>query len=320
MSFLEKFLQSETLAALHAAIRSLADHLHRGLPHASLLVGFVGIAWRAVLVAEPAGPLVFAPLPLHMPPPTDGTLVVVSANLYHDYPRHRDLEARLEAFAELVEEQGADILLLQEVMRTPDFDVNEWLRARLGMAYAYARANGHRDGIGFEEGAAIFSRYPLMDPEVRQLSGTINPFSRRIGLNATVQLPGGTLEVFSVHLGLAPSGNVRQIEALQAWVAETEGTPVVIAGDFNAENRSERIQALQEVWVDSALSGIPPAPAETHTLSTPWGSILREHRLDYIFLAGTAAFWTVQETRHLETEGIRHSDHRVVVSILDIWP
>jgi endonuclease/exonuclease/phosphatase family metal-dependent hydrolase len=123
-------------------------------------------------------------------------ITVVSANLWHDWPRHRDMVERLEAFARLVEAEGADILLLQEVTRTPDLWVDEWLARRLGMAYVYARANGHQRGIGFEEGVAIFSRYPLRAPEVRQLSSPANPFVSRVALRTTIELQIGYLVAF----------------------------------------------------------------------------------------------------------------------------
>ncbi len=46
-----------------------------------------------------------------------GELTVVSANLWHDWPRFRRLKERLEVFVRLIEEQQADLILLQEVAR-----------------------------------------------------------------------------------------------------------------------------------------------------------------------------------------------------------
>jgi endonuclease/exonuclease/phosphatase family metal-dependent hydrolase len=246
-----------------------------------------------------------------------GALIVVSANLKHDYPRFRDMETRLEAFAQLVETEGADILLLQEVARTKSFDVDEWLKNRLNMGYVYARANGHKEGIGFEEGVAIFSRFPISDPEVRELSSGRNPFTRRIALNASILLPGGTIEAFTVHLGIAPGGNQQQIHALQDWASSYPAqTPVIVGGDFNAENHTSRIQEIQSVWTDTYLAAGPDEEPITHVLETPWGLALREHRLDYIFLAAGESGWETSATRHMETKDIEHSDHKVVITEL----
>ena len=291
------------------------------LPHFSILAALFGMAWRAALVAEPAGALVFSPNPIVEIPAATSPLVVISANLKHDFPLYRDMEARLEAFADLVEAEHADVLLLQEVARTTDFNVDEWLRNRLGMAYVYARANGHQRGIGFEEGVAIFSRYPLADPEVRDLSSGRNPFTRRIALNASVLLPDGRLEAFSVHLGLAPGGNEKQMDVLKNWANDAAThTAVVVGGDFNAEPQTERIRSLQQLWTDSYQAAGSERNPNTHTLAAPWGATLREHRLDYIFLLPGQSGWIPQQTLHLDTSPIAHSDHRVVVTRLQSQP
>jgi hypothetical protein len=145
------------------------------------------------------------------------SLTVISANLWHDWPKHRRALERLEAFARLVEEHQADVLLLQEVARTKAFWSDQWLAQRLGMAYVYSRANGHLAGIGFEEGLAVFSRYPLNQPLLHQLSPAENRFSRRLALGAQITSPCGDLQVFSVHLGLTGKQNSDQTEKLSNW-------------------------------------------------------------------------------------------------------
>ena len=244
-------------------------------------------------------------------------LTVISANLWHDWPKYRRSIERLESFARLVEEHQADVLLLQEVARTSRFWVDEWLSKRLGMAYIYSRANGHQQGIGFEEGLAIFSRYPLSQPVLRQLSPETNQFSRRLALGAQISSPCGNLLAFSVHLGLGTKENSNQVNRLQTWVQDvSEKLPALIGGDFNAHEKTRQIKALQRNWLDTFRHLNPFADGTTHELRWPWGKSLRRSRLDYIFLKAGQRMWDVLETRHLETPGERHSDHRVVLLLL----
>ena len=241
-------------------------------------------------------------------------LTVISANLWHDWPKYRRNLERLEAFARLVEEHQADVLLLQEVARTTHFWTDQWLAQRLGMSYVYSRANGHLGGIGFEEGLAVFSRYPLRQPVLRQLSPAENRFSRRLVLGTQVNSPCGNLLAFSVHLGLLGKQNSEQAAKLSDWVHDiSKGMTALVGGDFNAGESSRQIKTLQQKWLDTFRQLNPFADGTTHELRWPWGNPFRRDRLDYIFLKARENHWKVLEARHLETPGERHSDHRAVL-------
>lgn len=241
-------------------------------------------------------------------------LTVISANLWHDWPQFRRLEQRLEAFAHLVEDHQADILLLQEVSRTARFSADEWLARRLGMAYTYSRANGDREGIGFEEGLAVFSRHPLEKPVMRQLSSPSNQFVHRLALGAQVNSPCGEVLAFSVHLSLAGRQNSKEAAGLADWVREVSADlPALVGGDFNAGEGARQIKTLQGHWLDTFRHLNPFADSTTHELHWPWGGLLRRQRLDYIFLRARQNHWNVLEARHLVTPGMSHSDHRAVL-------
>ena len=105
-------------------------------------------AGRVTVVSEPCART------LHV-----GPLTVVSANLWHDWPRQQRWPERLEAFAELVEAEEADVILLQEVARTSTLKADVWLAERLGLAMAYARANCDLDAIRFAEGGSVSPGY-----------------------------------------------------------------------------------------------------------------------------------------------------------------
>lgn len=241
-------------------------------------------------------------------------LTVISANLWHDFPKYRRAMERLESFASLVELHQADVLLLQEVARTTGFWTDQWLSKRLGMAYVYSRANGHLGGIGFEEGLAIFSRFPLSQPVLRQLSPGKQRFSRRLALGTQINSPCGNLLAFSVHLGLTSKQNSEQAARLGDWVQDiSKGMTALVGGDFNAIERSKQIQGLQKKWLDTFRHLNPFSDGTTHELRWPWGKAFRRDRLDYIFLKSRKNHWEVLEARHLETPGEPHSDHQAVL-------
>ncbi len=246
-------------------------------------------------------------------PPT--RLTVLAANLWHDWPRHQRWPQRLESFAALAESVDADILLLQEVARTPMLHADRLLAERLGMAMASTRANGDLDAIGFEEGPAILSRFPFGDIHVRRLTQGHNLLVRRVGLAAHVDTPLGTLLVVSAHLGLVQRHNAAQIRRLRSWVgAVSTGSPAVIGGDFNAPEQRAEMTATSAQWTDTFRSLHPHGEAPTHTRPAHRRGP-RHRRLDYVFLAqppGRA--WEILEAAHLDAPDGPHSDHRAVLT------
>ncbi|MBI3162137.1 MAG: hypothetical protein HYZ23_06490, partial [Chloroflexi bacterium] len=95
----------------------------------------------------------------------DGLLRIVSLNVLHDFPRYDSLSQRLDLIAAEILRLDADIVLLQEVPWTDETGYSaKYLAERVGMNYAYLRANGNHNAIRFEEGEAILSSYPLKSP------------------------------------------------------------------------------------------------------------------------------------------------------------
>jgi endonuclease/exonuclease/phosphatase family metal-dependent hydrolase len=242
---------------------------------------------------------------------------VVSANLWHDWPRQQRWPERLEALAELVESEDADVILLQEVARTSKLLADVWLAERLGMSSVYARANGDLDAIGFEEGVAILSRYPIGDLHLRQLSKGRNPFVRRLALGSRLDTPHGDLLAVSVHLGLVRRYTAGQIRRLRSWVRDvSQGEVAVIGGDFNASEDHCEIERTSQSWTDTFRATRPHDEAVTHTKCRPGRQVLHR-RLDYIFVQQPpTACWTVLESSHLDAPSGPHSDHRAVLTRL----
>jgi endonuclease/exonuclease/phosphatase family metal-dependent hydrolase len=245
-------------------------------------------------------------------------LTVLSINLWHDWPRHRRWRQRLESVALLVEHESADLVLLQEVARTRRLAADRWLADRLGMHDSYQRANGDRARIGFEEGVAVLSRFPLGPAHGRRLSAGRNPFVRRVALAVPVQAPTGPVLAVSAHLGLLAAHNARQVEALRAWVASVSGGEVaVVGGDFNAPEHRRSIAHTTSVWTDTFRHRHPTGPAPTHRRRRPWQQTVLTRRLDYVFVAQPPdRHWLVTDAHHLDAPGGPASDHLAVLARL----
>jgi endonuclease/exonuclease/phosphatase family metal-dependent hydrolase len=307
--------------ALHAIWPRLAQILSRLLqwPAAAFLRPS---AARVRAVAQPGGPIVLQEQPRRVPRAPTKMLTVLSANLWHDWPQHRGQRDRLEQFAHLVERENVDVALLQEVSRHSNLHADEWLAQRLGMAYAYARANGDRKAIGFEEGVAVFSRFPLTDAALHHLGSGQTPFARRLALATSLETPFGALDVFSVHLGLLPWQNAAQVQQLLSWVGARTGQtmPAIVGGDFNAHEDTRQVTRVREAWLDLFRCHHPQKDGATHEIRFPLGAGAWRRRLDYLFLARNGHCWRVLDAAHLDATGGRHSDHRAVLARLSPCP
>jgi len=220
------------------------------------------------------------------------SLKVLSANLCHPWPHLQRGKERLDQFIRLVQDHQADLLLLQEVWQTRRQQVHELLAETFGMNVVYARTNGDRFQIGFEEGLAILSHYPLIPQGVKVFRSSLHPFARRQALAAVIQTPCGDLLAVSTHLSINPWRNRRQVQELIAWV-ESQSKQAIIGGDFNAPETTSGIELLKKRWMDT-LRQIHPvhADATTHRIVLPLIGELR-HRLDYLFLYQKEKSWQI---------------------------
>lgn len=243
-------------------------------------------------------------------------VIVLSANLGHDWPLHRQMHRRLEVLAQRIEAERANVVLLQEVSRTQSLWVDRYLAERLGMDYFYTRANGHRASIGFEEGLGVFSCLPLRSVQTRPLTGS-GSMAHRLALGAELQTGAGPLWVFSAHLSMRPRRNARQVRDLQDWVGDVAGrATAVVGGDFNAHETAPQMIRARQSWLDVFRLLNPEADGATHILRWPWGRPLRKVRLDYLFLRLGEPTWRVIESRLLGGLGEPHSDHHAVMARL----
>ncbi|MFN8542777.1 MAG: endonuclease/exonuclease/phosphatase family protein [Candidatus Binatia bacterium] len=236
---------------------------------------------------------------------------MVTLNLLHGAPLPRwsearaSLEARLEWTATRLAEEQPDVVLLQEASVTARHgNTASTLADRLGMAHVYARANptpllavvgapGRMvRHLSFEEGPAILSRLPIVAHRIHRLSSPLSLHERRIALEAVLDGPMGRFSVFSVHLTAgAQAGRQRQIAALARAVESTPHPhPVIVGGDFNAEEHSHEVRWLTEIagWVDSFRHLHPDAAGHTWGQTLAAATATAGRRIDFLFSAPAA--------------------------------
>jgi endonuclease/exonuclease/phosphatase family metal-dependent hydrolase len=261
---------------------------------------------------------------------------VVTLNLLHGAPvpggrtARASLEARLDWTGEHLAKECPDVVLLQEASISPRVgNTAEILAGKLEMEFSYARANPSpllrplgvlrklAKPLAFEEGPAVLSRFPIVARRVHRLSPRARLFERRIALEAVLEAPRLTFSVFSVHLTAASSaGRNRQIAELVRAVEGVEHPhPVIVGGDFNAEEQTHEIRRLTEIagWLDSFRHVHRDAPGHT------WGQHLAEatatagRRIDFLFSAPSGGeHWDPHHSRLILDRAFPDSGHGVL--------
>lgn len=200
----------------------------------------------------------------------------------------------LRRMRELLEEEHADIVFLQEIhgetrrykrkrRGVPDIPHFEYLAESLWPHYAYGKNAIYRTG---HHGNAILSKYPFQFWENIDIAGT-NLASRSI-LHGVMELPGlaPPLHTLCVHLGLRETNRKKQLEILMDRIENhvPHDEPLLIAGDFNdwrsnAEHHFEDDLAVKELFME--LTG-------RHARTFPiWLPILPMDRIYYRGLVPT---------------------------------
>lgn len=215
-------------------------------------------------------------------------LLVVSLNMLHGFPGLGDLGTRMDLIAAEIRRINPDIVLLQEVPWTLFHGRGaQRLGRATGLNWAFARANGNRWAIAFEEGEAILSRYPLRDAGLVELMPSAGAFEHRVALHAVVETPAGPFDAYSTHLTNGdPAVGQKQAESLVAFVERTRHGPAVIGGDFNALEDSPQIRDLAGRWVDAFRAVNPEDPGLTCCADNPTAGPEEqfERRIDYVFV------------------------------------
>jgi endonuclease/exonuclease/phosphatase family metal-dependent hydrolase len=291
----------------------MTDRVRR-VASAIVLAGLVGVAR-----AEEAKPL-----------------RVVSFNLYHGgvtSVRRGDgdlLEQRIGLVVQQLRQIDADVIGVQEASTGRDRgDVAARVAAALGYHHVRAAAGWRcipwvvHAALGFDEGPAVLSRFPIVSWEARALGGCGLAY-RRMVVCARVAAPSGPVEVCSAHTSSSRCEHRSLAAALRPRDASV---PLVLTGDLNAQPDAPGIRALVRKLglVDAFAIANPGGPGFTVWQSPRESRPTARRRVDYVLARPgrgqplrVAASWIVLRTpgRGPDLRMLWPSDHYGVLAEL----
>lgn len=244
-----------------------------------------------------------ADAPERSPGPAPVTLRFVTLNLLHGgifselTGEDGALEERLRLAVEGLRALDADVVGLQEASTgRRRGDVPARLAAALGYHYVHVpaatrpfRSEHMRRAVasvlGFSEGPALLSRFPITRWRAYELPRCGRPFDVRVLLAADLETPAGRLTVFSAHT----SGDVCHARAVAHLVRTRAARPLpaVVMGDFNAAPTSPAVKFLtrEAGFVDAFARVNPRTPGFTDGQDVQAARATAGQRIDYVFLA-----------------------------------
>lgn len=228
----------------------------------------------------------------------DCPLRLVTFNLLHGGPwasftgDDADLERRLELTIAELRALAPDVIALQEspVTRRRG-DVAARVASALGLHHVSAPATDRifplrvlgrvvTRVLGFVEGPAILSRFPIQATEAHELPRCRRWLDPRVALRADLQTPAGMLAVFSTHT----SRDDCQTRRVAELAAAAPGS-VVVMGDLNTPEDLPALDAFRtHGFVDLFRVANPQARGATvwQRIREPASTVFR--RVDYVFL------------------------------------
>ena len=248
------------------------------------------------------------------------------------------LESRLALIIEGLRALDPDVVALQESPITRRRgDVAARIAQALGLVHVHARATERVfplrvlgrlivGALGFVEGPAILSRFPIAATEIYDLPRCQRWFDPRVALRADIRTPAGVVAVFSAHT----SRDDCQTRRVAELAGEPNGRPAVVMGDFNTGETAPALAAFRDHgFVDLFRVANPDAPGLTvwQRIEAPSPTVFR--RVDYVFVkAGDGREATAVSARLvLNTPGTRDdggalwpSDHYGVFAEVALRP
>jgi endonuclease/exonuclease/phosphatase family metal-dependent hydrolase len=204
--------------------------------------------------------------------PTTGNRVVMSWNIHYAVNVSGALDP--ETVARTIERYDPDVVLLNEVsygwILGGGMDLGTWLSQRLDRPLAFAPAADRQFG------SAVLSRWPMDDVEVHELPQGEGS-QRRSAVSAQVYVGGRRLEVVSVQLQNKAANAQTRVLQVETMLEALDGrSPLLVAGDLNANPGTDAIGALTGAGLVSAIDEFGDDTALTYPATSP------EQRLDWV--------------------------------------
>ncbi|TXK76042.1 endonuclease/exonuclease/phosphatase family protein [Paenibacillus sp. N3.4] len=207
---------------------------------------------------------------------------IMTFNIHHG--EGLDGKVNLEQISDLIRQQNADVIALQEVdryrLRSGFVDQAKELAERLHMYVSFAPSLTYSVG---QYGNALLSRYPIQGSTYFLLPGAQE---RRSLLLADILIGAQPIRIAATHLGLSNEDRRAQLSKIAEIVSTTEG-PLVLAGDFN-EVHTE----VDPFWRPDSSVQLSQIPFQSLLTST----FIDGKKIDYLFanIKNIDPAWTVQ--------------------------
>jgi endonuclease/exonuclease/phosphatase family metal-dependent hydrolase len=225
---------------------------------------------------------------------------IFDLNVLHGYPDFFAHEERFRKALDEIRSHGPDVLVLQEVWDTTDHgNMAERLGKELGFNHVYARANGSQSLIGFEEGAAVLSRFPILEAKRILLQPRKPWWENRIALVAKLDIGGEHVTIAGVHLSvLFPDDQADHLMEIAPQFALD-----IIVGDLNAESGSRAVAAFGKNGFTEAMpNSTIHAKGNIQWSLKEWN----KQAIDHGFLSREfLKRWNVKETTCIVTSHIK---------------
>jgi endonuclease/exonuclease/phosphatase family metal-dependent hydrolase len=198
---------------------------------------------------------------------------IMSYNLHNGF--NTDGRLDMEALAQVIEAQEADIIGLQEISRGwiiwGNLDMLLWLSQRLEMPYISGPT------ADAQWGNAVLSRYPIVSAELLPLPPD-GLLLERGYIVANIDVGGATLAVINTHFSHRDTqSQERQFQASELISTWNNAANTVILGDLNAEPDSPEMQLLADAGLISANAALGTPPGYTYYSADPY------QQIDYIW-------------------------------------
>jgi endonuclease/exonuclease/phosphatase family metal-dependent hydrolase len=139
------------------------------------------------------------------------------------------------------------------------------------------------------EGVAIFSRFPIIESSVLELSQDLTDsgdFHKRVCQRALIETPHGRVNFFVTHLSLSGKSRARTLPEIGEWIQSFDQYPAVLLGDFNAvldtkSNPLTKYYGMHDLWLDLY-------PSASDRQGWTFNAWFPKSRIDYIFYRGLA--------------------------------
>jgi endonuclease/exonuclease/phosphatase family metal-dependent hydrolase len=205
----------------------------------------------------------------------------------------------LDVLVETIERESPDVICLQEVVRSwmidEQHDSLSYLAERLGMQYVWL------PNIGDLYGNAVLSKFAMTD--VRRVAYAREP-SIRHQPRGVLFVRTANVTIGCTHLDEIGDASIVRQEQVRTIVREMESTsPLIIAGDLNAEPGDIEIQLLDQ-W---GLEDLGAEAGDTTTGNDP------QKRIDYVWGRGVIGAQAHTVSGPNLEDAKRASDHRPLI-------